>query len=977
MHIAANLTGKSSMPTHDKGGVAMKTAMIPRALLITLAAAAMAMLMVIGGGTSSAAPVVEGSLLLDSATGDNTDVSIGTVTRELCSVTSGTTIHIDVVAQSASDWAGMDYLVYFPSPAVLDRPGPGDAGVDLIVDPLAGFDFVIFPAPIGPVFGSNNLLSTAAGSAVDYSPTQTVPSGASPRGISQFDNTLTGESGSGGMSRISLDTSGLATGQYTILLSQNAAFAGGVHSDNSAFNPDNYGAFKLAIGEACKGDSDADADHDDDDDGVSDLDEIQFGSDPNDQDSIPESAAWVPVYNGPTCSDGVDNDQDGFTDGKDIDCPPPPAPSFDKTMDLEAALPASLEITSPVSTQWHELSPNLSEPWHLTTFTDDGDGRLGPDDEIGMVHKGTDGVFGTADDGPEVFFAVEDLTLTVFLTEKPDLVTELGRELLNTGGDPAKMQAAIDDPLGSFWHEVFPNLSETWHLSSFSDEDSSGDLSAGDQIDMTNLDTNVNKDYRVDDISIDILLTTIPTPGDIPECGPGVDLSGPAGLGLFNELFTPTVSDGSGLLCHYSSTFSTAGSSLNDDCIVSFPCTTDTVTSFDRAPSTVQIPQPAERALSNPAVTILNGPTLDFATDASVNNGAVVGFIDITIGTDLGFLGSCSADLPLAEFLFDATIDHSTATGSPADLFSPFSWPLQLDAEVALVEASFDFDGPGPLPSAISLYARAVTFFDIVPVPVGPDVPLNILYWQFNPAFGELVPGEGAGGFVTQSFTSDPVPEGGPVIPLPASGASFCTPFEAETTIFGDSLTGPAFFGSPAGGDRMRTCLAAGTHPSVSVIDPDALNAAPDAGQRIDIATCSEHDSRVVRLNRPASDILLSDGEDAIKPFALKIQNQSGHTDDIRVRVQATAPPNCTVNGNSGSSIVFDEVRTLDAGHFDTISAGELTLTFNCSVVTDGAVFAVKADVDHDADGDPLQLDDDDNDTSDNSITKTLFVKAK
>ena len=60
---------------------------------------------------------------------------------------------------------------------------------------------------------------------------------------------------------------------------------------------------------------DACEDNDDDNDGASDSNEIAFGSDPNHEHSTPEAPAV-----GNTCNDGVDNDEDGLTDGDDLRC---------------------------------------------------------------------------------------------------------------------------------------------------------------------------------------------------------------------------------------------------------------------------------------------------------------------------------------------------------------------------------------------------------------------------------------------------------------------------------------------------------------------------------------------------------------------------------------------------------------------------------------------------------------------------------
>jgi hypothetical protein len=57
---------------------------------------------------------------------------------------------------------------------------------------------------------------------------------------------------------------------------------------------------------------------DSDGDTVSDVDEVAYGSNPNDPASTPENY----LYNLVTCTDGIDNDQDLLTDSEDVlGCP--------------------------------------------------------------------------------------------------------------------------------------------------------------------------------------------------------------------------------------------------------------------------------------------------------------------------------------------------------------------------------------------------------------------------------------------------------------------------------------------------------------------------------------------------------------------------------------------------------------------------------------------------------------------------------
>ena len=227
------------------------------ALAVVLAAALVGIRMLAAG--AGQAQAVEGDLVLDWATTDNTPTSAGTIDSGCQEVLSSAgTVRIDVVAVNANDWAGMDFVFIYPSPVTVDRPGPGDGVLDQEFDPAAGFDFVPVDISTGANLGSNNLMSSAAGSAVDYSVTDVVPDGSSPHGVSLFDNGLFGESGDGGLARLTLDISLVLPGFHTLSLGLTSAFAGGVHSDASGFVPDNapadtlpFASVQMAVDQSC------------------------------------------------------------------------------------------------------------------------------------------------------------------------------------------------------------------------------------------------------------------------------------------------------------------------------------------------------------------------------------------------------------------------------------------------------------------------------------------------------------------------------------------------------------------------------------------------------------------------------------------------------------------------------------------------------------------------------------------------------
>ncbi len=223
---------------------------LPLATAVTLAVALVG-LPALTGDSENIRAQEDGDLLLDWAIEDNTPTSVGVIDTDCRSFPAGLPVQIDVIAVNAMDWAGMDFLIEFPPQAVVSSPGPasGQEG--------EAFDFVPFDAATAATFGSQNFLfPDSSDNNADYSTTEVVPDGSSPHGISMFDNSLTGNSGSGGVARVSLDTTALTPGVYTLSLTTgfNEAmmnYVGGVHSDASGFTPDNFGSVQFAVEADC------------------------------------------------------------------------------------------------------------------------------------------------------------------------------------------------------------------------------------------------------------------------------------------------------------------------------------------------------------------------------------------------------------------------------------------------------------------------------------------------------------------------------------------------------------------------------------------------------------------------------------------------------------------------------------------------------------------------------------------------------
>jgi len=240
-------------------------------------------------------------------------------------------------------------------------------------------------------------------------------------------------------------------------------------------------------------------------------------------------------------------------------------------------------IYEPWWTPWHELYPEFCVDWTLTSWEDNGDGILSPNDQIDM----------TDEQGNVTWYHVDRITWTLLLSnpfEPEDIMyieykgsfepvkdpitdpictywhevypsysnvyhivdttgplewcTYILIENITGGGEFSEwhvedvatdliLREKIMDPICTWWHEIHPNYCKWWHLTSWEDEgDPVGQLSPGDQIDMTNYESeeemwnvfwsmgDVNRDGYIDEIDlgrIEIKFGWEGPPGGIPE----------------------------------------------------------------------------------------------------------------------------------------------------------------------------------------------------------------------------------------------------------------------------------------------------------------------------------------------------------------------------------------------------------------------------------------------------------------------------
>jgi len=109
-------------------------------------------------------------------------------------------------------------------------------------------------------------------------------------------------------------------------------------------------------------------------------------------------------------------------------------------------------IYAPWFTPWHELYPEFCQEWILTSWEDNGDGILSPNDQIDMSDP----------TGLDVtWYHVDRITWTMLLTNETDPEDQMYVEYKGTF-EP--IEDPINYPVCTFWHEVYPSYSNVYHI---------------------------------------------------------------------------------------------------------------------------------------------------------------------------------------------------------------------------------------------------------------------------------------------------------------------------------------------------------------------------------------------------------------------------------------------------------------------------------------------------------------------------------
>ncbi len=167
-------------------------------------------------------------------------------------------------------------------------------------------------------------------------------------------------------------------------------------------------------------------------------------------------------------------------------------------------------LTEPAGTQWGELYPLFGRDYHLSSWEDNGDGILSYCDTIDMYEK---------PDGEPRDYHVENVTITLYLT--PELNTViipdgLGQVFL---GEPMYVEleggydlGVLTDPIGTQWHEIYPDFCTSYNLTDWDDTNISGNITVCDYILLMDKESGNFTSWHVEDVAIDIMACREPPP---------------------------------------------------------------------------------------------------------------------------------------------------------------------------------------------------------------------------------------------------------------------------------------------------------------------------------------------------------------------------------------------------------------------------------------------------------------------------------
>ncbi|NIP66994.1 hypothetical protein GWN63_04170 [Candidatus Bathyarchaeota archaeon] len=159
--------------------------------------------------------------------------------------------------------------------------------------------------------------------------------------------------------------------------------------------------------------------------------------------------------------------------------------------DLAIDLVLNKKIADPVCTYWDELYPTFGNQYHIVQWKDNLDGLLSPCDYVNLTLQ---------PDGPTEEYHVENVTLTLLVSNTTGTETMY----IEFEGGYAQMYQVKTSPLGSLWHEVYPDFGLGYELEGWQDN-CNGVLSFCDLIDLRDSLTQKVTTWHIEGVHVDMV----------------------------------------------------------------------------------------------------------------------------------------------------------------------------------------------------------------------------------------------------------------------------------------------------------------------------------------------------------------------------------------------------------------------------------------------------------------------------------------
>jgi len=155
-------------------------------------------------------------------------------------------------------------------------------------------------------------------------------------------------------------------------------------------------------------------------------------------------------------------------------------------------------IHNPVSTEWLEIWPDQTRIWNLSWWQDSS--FLSPSDQIGLTSEGP------VLERPRQYH-VDKLTVAMWLSTGVSGKAPEVHIVKFEGSLEQFKKYHWHSPNSTQWHEVNPEHCRQWHLTSWDDRNTNDIVDPSDAIIMMDMETGVQEEFIVDDLSTDIIVT--------------------------------------------------------------------------------------------------------------------------------------------------------------------------------------------------------------------------------------------------------------------------------------------------------------------------------------------------------------------------------------------------------------------------------------------------------------------------------------